>query len=117
MIRGKAETFNDGRVHIFNVDNGAESGDMATTVLRHKFSLSYKERTVGVNRYYAALQANAQVDRVLRCPRIESISTQDIAIPNGKQQYRIIQIQYPEDIIPPVMDLTLQKTMQVYKVG
>jgi hypothetical protein len=51
---------------------------------------------------------------VLRCPRLREISTQDIAIPNDGKQYRIENVQYPEDIYPPVMDLTLEELTAVY---
>jgi len=37
------------------------------------------------------------------------VSTQDVAIPNDGRQYRIVQVQYPEDVQPPVMDLTLEE--------
>ena len=67
--------------------------------------------------FFTALQANVRVNYVLRCPRLRDISTQDIAIPNDGKQYRIYQIQYPEDIDPPVMDMTLEELEAAYDIG
>ena len=80
-------------------------------------TLRYHERTVGLSRYYEALQANVRVQYVLRCPRLTSVSTQDVAIPNDGRQYRIVQVQYPEDVQPPVMDLTLEEVAAAYGIS
>jgi hypothetical protein len=40
-----------------------------------------------------------------------------VAIPNDGKQYRIIQVQYPEDMEPPVMDLTLEELLQDYDIA
>ena len=53
---------------------------------------------------------------VLRCPRLRDVSAQDIAVPNDGKQYRIVLMQYPEDINPPVMDLTLEELNPVYDI-
>jgi hypothetical protein len=47
-----------------------------------------------------------EVDRVIRCQRVPTISTLDRAEIGGIY-YDITQIQYPEDVEPPCMDLTL----------
>lgn len=105
----KTQTHNNGIVKLYNVENIAAPGKKPIDGLTIKKALRYKERTVGINRFYAAMQANAQIVKVLRCPRLLDISTQDIAIPIDGNQYRIKQIQYPEDISPPVMDLSLER--------
>lgn len=110
------QQFNDGVVKIYDVTNIAVNGAMPVEKLTLKQTLRYKERTVGLNRYWTALQANVRVSYVLRCQRLRGVSTQDVAIPNDGTQYRIVQIQYPEDINPPVMDLTLEKISQKYEV-
>jgi hypothetical protein len=69
-----------------------------------------------MSRYYAAMQANVQISYVLRCPRLRSVSTQDVAVPNDGAQYAIRQIQYPEDVVPPVMDLTLEAVTSPYAI-
>lgn len=112
----KPQTFNDGLVKIYEVTNIAEPPLRPVEGLALKDSFRYKERTVGLQRYYSALQANVKVKYVLRTPRRRNISTQDIAIPNDGNQYRVVQIQYPEDIEPPVMDLTLEELKQAYDI-
>lgn len=104
----KIQPFDDGVVRIYNT-NGPR-----TIAAEPKSSLRYHERTVGVARHYAAQQANAKVSYVLRCPRLRSVSTQDIAIPNDGRQYMITLVQYPEDVIPAAMDLTLEEVRADY---
>ena len=111
------QTFNDGVVKIYEVINTAPNGEMPVEGLSLKRTLRYHERTVGLNRFFTALQANVRVNYVLRCPRLRDISTQDIAMPNDGKQYRIFQIQYPEDIDPPVMDMTLEELEAAYDIG
>jgi len=104
------------------VGNIAPPGGMPKEGLTLKVSsLRYKERTVGMSRYWAAMQANVKIDMVIRVPYVpikaKAISTQDIAIPIDGEQYRIVQIQKPEDIYPPVMDLSLERLVQKYDIG
>jgi hypothetical protein len=103
----KIQTFNDGVVKIYDLTDG---------VLALKHTLHYHERTVGMSRHYTAKQAQVKIAYVLRCPRLRDVSTQDIAVPLDGKQYRIEQIQYPEDIKPSVMDLTLEELTADYKV-
>lgn len=117
LIKGKSQIFNDGVAHIYEVVNTAADGDKPIQRLMPKRTLRYKERTVGLNRFWTAAQGNVRVAYVLRCQRNRDISTQDIAVPNDGLQYRIVQIQYPEDITPHVMDLTLEEVKQKYEIG
>src|SRR5690554_5496111 len=97
------ETFNDGIVKLYEVTNIAEPGNMPKEGLQLKGTLRYKERTVGMGRYWTAMQANSRITYLLRVPQLRNISSQDVAIPNDGKQYKIVQIQYPEDVEPPVM--------------
>lgn len=115
-MRSKAQRFNGGTVRIYTVTNSAEDGAKPVETLTLAPTLRYHERTVGLTRYYEALQANVRVQYVLRCPRLTSVSTQDVAIPNDGRQYRIVQVQYPEDVQPPVMDLTLEEVAATYDI-
>lgn len=75
-----------------------------------KGKLRFHRRTVGVQRQYLAAQAHAKVDYLLRCPYVPAITVLDVAVPTiDNKQYRITAIQVPEDIRPPVMDLTLER--------
>ena len=105
----KTQSYNDGVVSIYTVSDVSQPGGMPVEALTLKEALRYEERTVGLTRFYAALQNNVNIKYVLRCPRIRSISTQDVAVPVDGKQYKIVQIQYPQDVEPPSMDLTLEE--------
>lgn len=112
----KNQSFNDGNVKIYNIENTAEPGDMPNEGLVLKATLRYHERTVGITRHYAAIQNESKVAAVIRCPQIRTIESGYIAILNDGSQYRVDWIQYPEDIEPRVMDLTLVKVGEFYDV-
>ncbi len=112
----KPQSFNDGVVLFYNIANVAQPGCMPVEALTLKQSLRYNERTVGLTRFYTAKQANVDVKYVLRCPLLRDISSQDVAVPNDGKQYHIALIQYPEDVDPPSMDLTLEDLKQLYDI-
>lgn len=105
----------DGLVSIYREENTAAPGDAPKVKPVKKGVLRYRRRTVGLNRYYTAGQANVRVDLLLRVPWMREVSVQDIAVPtlDGKP-YRITLIQVPEDIAPPVMDLQLERLAGKY---
>lgn len=117
MLKTKAQAFNDGVVKIFAVVNIATAGSKPKEQLVLKETLHYKECTVGLTRFWTAKQASVNVKYVLRCPLLRGISTKNVAIPNDRKQYKIVQVQYPEDVFPPVMDLTLEEVSAVYGIG
>ncbi len=111
----KTQTFNDGVANIYSVGNIAPPGGMPKDGLQLKVGcLRYKERTVGMSRYWAAMQTQARIDLVLRMPQLRNVLLHDVVIPTDGQQYKIVQIQYPEDVEPPVMDLSLQRLEVAY---
>ena len=107
--------FCDGLVTIYRVENSAAPGEKPKKRLAPKGSLRYQRRTVGIQRHYAALNAGARVDLLLRVPYRPEVSPQDVAVPapDGKQ-YRITLVQVPEDVTPAVMDLTLERLERDY---
>jgi len=117
-MKSQTQSFNDGVVGIYKVGNTALAGDMPKEGLIFGQNLRYRERTVGMGRYYAALQNNVKVDLVIRCPEVRVLSEKAtdilVAILNDGQQYKVIQIQYIEDAQPPSMDLTLERLGEPY---
>ncbi|ODM27632.1 hypothetical protein A7W90_16215 [Clostridium sp. Bc-iso-3] len=114
----KTQTFNDGVANIYSVANIAPAGNMSRDGLTLKVSsLRYKERTVGMSRFWTAKQTNAKIIRLLRMPKITTVSSQDIIIPTDGEQYKVLQVQYPEDIYPPVMDLSLERIDARYDIA
>lgn len=116
MLSKKRLTFNDGLVRIYAVEDVAAPGKRPVQGLTKKAVLRYHARTVGLRRYYTAKQDNVRVDMVLRVPRRPAVSAQDIVIPNDGLQYEIKLVQYPENVEPPVMDLTLTRLESPYEI-
>lgn len=115
-MKANGQSYSDGVVNIYSVTNAGKPGDAPRTRLTHKATLRYKERTVGVTRHYEALKAGDRVDMVLRCQRVP-VSALDVAIPNDGMQYLITLVQYPRDVEPPSMDLTIRRTEQDYEMA
>lgn len=101
------QTYNDGLVEIYEA---VSSRELAENPI---YKLCFEKRMVGVTRFYAAKQANAKVAHVLRCPRINAVGTQHIAVLGG-HNYSITFIQYPPDVTPLSMDLTLEEVRGNY---
>lgn len=107
--------FHDGLVTVYGVENRAGPGKKPVESITRKGVLRFQRRTVGIRRHYAAMTAGAKVALLLRVPFRPEVSPQDVAVPtlDGKQ-YRITLVQVPEDITPPVMDLTLERLERNY---
>ena len=120
-MKTKFETFNDGEVNIYRVENTALPGDMPVNGLVLKQTLRYRERTVGFNRYYVALHEDVKVDYVIRCPEVRGLSEKAtdilVAILIDGYQYTVKHTQYIEDAQPPSMDLTLERAGADYAVS
>ena len=103
MLKEKAQTFNDGLCTIFRNSVGGLTKKVGP--------LRFDNRAVGVNRFYLAMQNNSQIDRVIRAPRQPNVESNDIAVLHDGTQFTIKQIQMPPEIVPPVMDLSLEKML------
>lgn len=109
------QTFNDGIVDIYWIKNEASPGDTPKYVLKDKIlNLRYEERTVGINRFWAAKQEQTQIEMLMRTQRLD-IKTHDIAVIR-EQQYKILQIQHPKNVTPPCMDLSLERLEVAYEI-
>ena len=70
----------------------------------------YGEKTVGMNRYYAAAQANVRVDMLVQVEKDSAIMADMYALTEAGEQYRIAQVQQVEDEDGLFwMDLTLER--------
>ena len=110
------QSFNDGVVTIYAFENAAPPGYRPAERLTRKVVLRYAEQRLGINRLYMSRQNQAEIERVLRVPRVESISNQDVAITESGKQYRIDYAQSVADVWPPSLDLSLTKVEQEYEV-
>lgn len=108
--------FKDGVVRIFDVGNTAQAGNMPKKGLTLKETLRYEERSVGVERYNLGLQNGMRIERLMRCPRRKNVAPDDVAIPIDGTQYTIKQVQYPQNVTPLSMDLSLERVVSTYDV-
>jgi len=114
-MQQKPQTFNDGVCGFYSVKNTAAAAKKPVETLALKLGgIRYSERTVGLSRFWSAKQASVQIDRLLRMPYFDTVSTQDVVITEDGNQYDIKQLQRPEDIFPPVMDVSLERVVQRY---
>lgn len=121
MIRDKlqsnVQSFADGVCKIYNlVDGGYDSKGNPKKTLTLKGALRYDEMTVGIARYDRGKARDVEITRVLRTPRKLEVSSQDICDANGIQ-YRVDQIQYPKEAVPPCMDLSLVRVAHTYETA
>lgn len=111
------QSYNDGVVTICCVTDAAKPGFKPQPSLALKMELRYEERRLGLQRYYEGRQNQVQIERVLRVPQRPGLSSQDVAITEDGEQYRIDLVQTVTDVYPPSMDLTLARVDQKYEVS
>ena len=109
--------YNDGVVTVYAVTDAGPPGGLPVEKPVKKAVLRYEERRLGLQRYYEGKQNQVEVERVLRTPRRKGVSSQDLAVTEDGQQYRIDLVQSATDVYPPSMDLTLTRITQKYDVS
>lgn len=110
------QEMNSGVVKIYSVENSAQPGYQPKPSLTLKLTLRYEEQRLGINRLYLSRQNQAEIEKVIRVPRQDSISNQDVAILESGSQYSIDYTQTVQDVYPPCLDLSLVKVEQNYEV-
>ena len=109
-------TFDDGIVSIYQLVNTAGNGE------KPKYKLALKERfyfgfdTLGITRYYTALQAKVQLSHVINIPGWGEVDPTDIAVLEDGKQYRLplIQPQLDDDNLR-ITKLSLERITQEYE--
>lgn len=104
-------------VTVYAVTDSGPPGGLPVEKPVKKAVLRYEERRLGLQRYYEGKQNQVEVERVLRTPRRKGVSSQDLAVTEDGQQYRIDLVQIATDVYPPSMDLTLTRIAQKYDVS
>ena len=110
------QELNSGVVYIYSVEDSARPGYQPKPSLTLKLTLRYEEQRLGINRLYLSRQNQAEIEKVIRVPRQDSISNQDVAILESGSQYSIDYTQTVQDVYPPCLDLSLVKVEQNYEV-
>ena len=108
-----SQRYNDGVVRIYSVEDTAAPGYAPVETPTEKIKLPYEERRLGITRYFSGAQNQMQIDRVLRVQRAGKVNTQDIAVTEDGQNYRVDLVQSVFDVWPESVDLTLSKIEQV----
>ena len=109
---GITQNFNEGEITIYRTEDRAQPGYYPQIELSKKVKLRYEERSLGIQRYYAAAQNQIEVKRVVRVPQYPGVTNQDAAQTEDGTYYRIDLVQAVVDVYPPCMDLTLAKYTQ-----
>ena len=96
--------------------NTAEAGKMPVLSYAQFWGSYYEDRTVGIQRYYTAMQHDSRVDAMVRVQRtyeLQPASDRIVLSPYSHEDgsaYRIIQLQQVlDDDGLPVTDLTLER--------
>lgn len=112
MLKQKPQdiSFNSGIVHFYRTKNAAAPGNMPQPTLTHLATLRYHRKTVGISRYYTAMQNAQKIAEVIRCPLVAAVDVNDTAeLATTGARYIVRQVQYPEGTALPVMDISLER--------
>ena len=87
-------TFDDGIVKIYQITQTAATGKMPIEGITYQESFYFGYDTVGIQRYYTALQANQQIEAVINIPGWSELNpAQHVAVLENGKQYRIRMVQ------------------------
>lgn len=113
--------FDAGKVSICELKNTAAPGRMPVQALVPVTSAFFGERTVGYNRYYAALGANQEITmliRIWRCSTVKIGMYAVLSMSENDGQYRITNVQHLlDDDGLKVTDITLAALEEYYDVA
>ncbi len=112
-----SQTYNDGLVDIYRVEDDAEPGYAPKPSLIKVGVLAFEERRLGIQRYYQGRQNQVQIEHVLRVRKGFPVDTQMVAVIRGAEaQYAIDLVQNVPDVYPASWDLTLARVAQVLPI-
>ncbi len=109
------QSYNDGVVAVYKTTDIAQPGYKPKQSLVLLVNLRFEEQRLGINRLYKSRQRQVEIERVIRVQRAKEISSQDVAVIEGKH-YCIDTVQIMQDIYPLSLDLALVKIEQKYEV-
>lgn len=110
-------TFDDGIVKVYNVQNEAEPGDMPVKGLVSPESFYFHEESLGITRYYEALKAGQQIERVISIPWPAEVTINRIAVFEDDSQFQIRMVQQTHDENGiKIIRLSLERNGEAYEV-
>lgn len=90
-------TFDDGILTVYRPQNTAGPGDQPQPGLTFRGRYYYSISSLGVTRYYAAMQAGQDVSAIVTVPGWDDIITNDIVILDDGRQYWAEMVQPETD--------------------
>lgn len=90
-------TLDDGILKVYSVENVAEPGMKPVYGLKFKSEHFFAFETVGIQRYYTAMQANSKVTDLVRIWEDREVTGKDIRILEDKRQYECSFVQHMKD--------------------
>lgn len=112
-----SQTFNDGIVKIYEAADKSAPGRQPVPELTLCEQLFYAELKLGITRYYAAKQDNAEIKRVIRVAARPTLHSGQIAVTENGERYRVDLVQLAAGIYPKSFDLTLCEIKQTFGAG
>lgn len=110
-------TFDDGILTVWNVENTAQPGEKPVYGLTEKAQYYFGYDTLGINRYYTALQADQQISAVVIVPGWGDIKVTDVVSMEDGTQYVIQMVQAAKDENGlRIMRLSLERVKQDYEL-
>lgn len=90
-------TFDDGILTVYRPQNTAGPGDKPVPGLKFIGRYYYSISSLGVTRYYAAMQAGQDVSAVVAVPGWNDIVTNDVIVLDDGRKYRAEMVQPETD--------------------
>lgn len=90
-------TFDDGILTVYRPQNTAGPGDKPVPGLTFRGRYYYGFASLGVTRYYAAMQAGQDVSAVVAVPGWNDIVTNDVIVLDDGRKYRAEMVQPETD--------------------
>lgn len=111
-------TFDDGILTIYKVENTAHPGQMPVEGLTEKDRYYYGFDTLGINRFYTALQAQQQIEAVVNVPGWGDIAATDVCALDNGDQFRIAMRQPTlDDNGLRITKLSLERINEKYAIN
>lgn len=110
-----SQSYTSGVCTVYRQRDMAKPGYAPKPELERKVFLRYEEQRLGLNRYYAARQADVEVERVIRVPAppAPQVPTpQDVVRTEDGLLYQINLVQTVPGVWPKSLDLTLVRYVQ-----